>query len=416
MITNKSSQICGLVGEKLSHSFSPLIHSYLSDYKYSLIEIQPNQLESFIRGDRYHSVNVTIPYKVLVMKYLDVISEQAQKIGSVNAVTHLPDGRLYGDNTDYYGFTYMLGRADIQIKDKNVLVLGSGGASKTATVACRDMGAKTVSICSRSGDINYENAAKLCHGTNVIVNCTPVGMYPNNGISPIDLRDFPHIDAVADLIFNPSKTELLLQAEQMNIKYTNGLSMLVAQAKRACEIFTGEYIDEIEIESITKTVQLKTQNIILIGMPGCGKTTVGKLIAEKLDRPLIDTDDIVTEMAGKSIPDIFSKHGEEYFRELEHEAIKKAGKQTGVVIATGGGAPTFERNIPPLRQNGCIFFLQRDTHDLDRNGRPLSASADLEQMLAKRLPYYMKASDYMIQNITPADTAEQIITAFSKTR
>lgn len=413
MITSKKEQICGLVGEKLSHSHSPLIHSCLANYSYSLFELSPDELGSFIRSNNYHSVNVTIPYKVAVMQYLDVISEQARRIGSVNTVTHLPDGRLFGDNTDYYGFVYMLKRAGIDIKDKHVVILGSGGASKTAVVACQDMGAASVYICSRTGRINYGNIREMCKHTDVIVNCTPVGMYPNNGDSPLSLDSTFCPEAVVDLIFNPSKTQLLLDAERYGIKYTNGLPMLVAQAKRACEIFTGESIDDGEIEKIIKQVSIKTQNIILIGMPGCGKTTVGRLISEKLGRPLLDTDEMITEAAGKSIPELFAQYGEEHFRRLEHDAVTRAGKHTGVVIATGGGVPTFERNIPCLRQNGCIFFLQRDTDQLDRGGRPLSASADLEKMLEIRLPHYRSAADLEVQNVTPADTAKQIIDAFT---
>ena len=412
MITNRKNQICGLVGERLGHSFSPQIHGCLADYPYSLFEMPESELESFIKSDKYHSVNVTIPYKMAVIPYLDVISEAAKKIGSVNTITHLPDGRLYGDNTDFYGFVYMIKTAGIDMSGKKVLILGTGGTSRTARAACESLGASEIRQVSRKGELNYENAHLLCPDTQIIVNCTPVGMYPNNLISPIDIEKFPSLEGVVDVIFNPAKTKLLLDAQRLGLKCANGLPMLVAQAKRACEIFTCEEIDDGEIDRITGIISAQTSNIILVGMPGCGKTTVGGILADKLSRELIDTDALIVELAGKTIPEIFSEDGEEKFRQIEHEAIKLAGKKSGVVIATGGGVVTRSENYNPLCQNGKIVFVTRDISLLAKDGRPLSLSGDLSEMYSARLPLYRAFCDIEIANNTPTDTAEKIIKWF----
>lgn len=412
MITNRKKQICGLVGERLGHSFSPQIHTCLADYKYSLFEMPESKLEEFIKSDRYHSVNVTIPYKMAVIPYLDVVSEVAQKIGSVNTVTHLPDGRLYGDNTDFYGFIHMIKSAGIDMSGKRVLILGTGGTSRTATAASESLGAVDVRLVSRKGELNYDNAHLMCPDTQIIVNCTPVGMYPNNLVSPIDIERFPTLEGVVDVIFNPAKTKFLLDAERLGIKSANGLPMLVAQAKRASEIFTGEQIDDSEIDRITGIISAQTSNIILVGMPGCGKTTVGSLLAEKLSRELVDTDALIQEIAGKKIPDIFSEDGEEVFRQLEHKAIQAAGKKSGVIIATGGGAVTRRENYAPLHQNGKIVFITRDTSALAKDGRPLSLSGNLSEMYEKRLPLYREFCDFEVANTTPSETAEKIIKWF----
>ncbi len=412
MIKNRNQQICGLVGEKLGHSFSPQIHAELADYSYSLFEMPESALEGFIKSDQYHSVNVTIPYKTAVIPHLDVISETAQKIGSVNTVTHLPDGRLYGDNTDIYGFVYMMKKAGIEVTDKSVLVLGTGGTSKTVVVALNELGAAGIKVVSRAGALNYENAHLLCPDTQIIVNCTPVGMYPNNLISPIDIEKFPALESVADVIFNPAKTQLLLDAERLGLKCANGLPMLVAQAKRACEIFTGEEICDSEIDRITGIISAQTSNIILVGMPGCGKTTIGGILAETLSRELIDTDALIVELAGKTIPEIFAEDGEEKFRQIEHEAIKLAGKKNGVIIATGGGVVTRSENYAPLCQNGKIVFITRDISLLAKDGRPLSLSGNLSEMYKNRLPLYRQFCDIEIANTTPSDSAGQIIKWF----
>lgn len=412
MITNQSHKICGLVGKTLGHSFSPQIHNCLADYSYSLFEIKEEDLESFIRSDKYHSVNVTIPYKKAVMPYLDEISDTAKQIGAVNVVTHLPDGRLYGDNTDFYGFCYMMRRANISVCGKKALILGTGGSSKTVSAALEFMRAESINFVSRNGDINYENVYDLCPDTQIIINTTPVGMYPNNGISPIDIEKFSNLCGVADIVYNPKLTQFLLDAQRLGIPFTNGLPMLVAQAKSACEIFTGTSIDDGENEKIIKIIERQTQNIVLIGMPGCGKTTIGKLLSKKTGRMLIDTDEMVENIAGKSIPEIFSEYGEEEFRRIESETVAQAGKMSGVIISTGGGVVTKERNYSPLHQNGKIFFVTRDTNKLSKDGRPLSMSGNVEDMYNIRLPLYRKFCDYEVENTTPSHAVQEILDIF----
>lgn len=398
MITNQENQRCGLIGEKLSHSFSPLIHSHLANYSYSLFELQKNELENFLKSDRFDCANITIPYKVEVMRYLDMISPEAQKIGCVNTVIHTPDGKLYGDNTDYYGFKYLVEKSKIDILGKNVLVLGTGGSSKTISAVCSDMGAKNISFVSRSGEINYQNVYSLCSDANVIVNTTPAGMYPKNDECHISLEQFQNLCGVIDIIFNPSKTKLLMQAENLNIPYANGLPMLVAQAKRACEIFTGESIDDSEIDRITKIIENNTLNIVLVGMPGCGKSHIGRLLAEKSGRELFDSDTEIIKNAKMPIPDIFAKFGEDTFREYENKAIRDICKLSGKVIATGGGVVTRDYNFIPIKQNSKVVFISRDIDALPCDGRPLSHKEKLYDMYQVRLPLYKKFADFEVQN------------------
>lgn len=413
MICGKKNLRCGLVGERLSHSFSPEIHSHLADYSYKLFEMPEDKVGEFVRGGTYDAVNVTIPYKKTVMPYLDEISDEARRIGSVNTITHTKSGRLRGDNTDYFGFSYLIRKGGIEIKGKKVLILGTGGASLTAYTVCADMAADSITFVSRSGEVNYENVYDRCADTEVIINCTPVGMYPNNLNCPILLERFPNLCGVADMIYNPAKTKLLLDAERLGIKCINGLSMLVAQAKRACEIFLGTEIDDGEIDRICSLIEKETGNIVLVGMPGCGKSTIAELISKATGRRLVDTDSLIVEREGRSIPDIFASDGEEYFRACESRAAASAGKLSGCVIATGGGIVTREENLDSLRQNGKIFFIRRDISLLSRDGRPLSLGADLDEMYAKRLPKYLEFSDFTVDNInTPEGCAEAIISIF----
>lgn len=415
MIKGKNDIKCGLIGEHLSHSFSPQIHKRLADYSYSLFEMSESEVGNFLKSGNFDSVNVTIPYKKTVMPYLDEISDEALRIGSVNTVTHLPDGRLKGDNTDYYGFSYLVRKSDIKISGSKVLILGTGGASLTARTVCEDMGADSITFVSRTGDINYENVYDKCVDTDVVVNCTPVGMYPKNGVSPIDLDRLPNCRGVIDMIYNPAKTQLLLDAESLNIPCINGLSMLVAQAKRACELFLGDVIDDREIDAITKNIERETQNIILVGMPGCGKTTVGTILAEMTGRALIDTDSMIVKAEGCDIPTIFAEHGEKYFRQCEHRAVCEAGKMSGMIIATGGGVVTREENLEPLSQNGKIFFIHRSLESLATDGRPLSKSGKLAKMYETRLPLYQKFKDAEVSNDGTAEIcAEKIHEIFGK--
>ncbi len=414
MILGYNNLRCGLIGEHLSHSFSPKIHSYLSDYSYSLFEMPASEVSDFLRRGEFDAVNVTIPYKKAVIPFLDEISDEARRIGSVNTVTRTPSGGLRGDNTDYYGFSYLLRRSAIEVCGRKVLILGTGGASLTARAVCSDLGASDVISVSRSGEVNYGNVYDLCYDCEVLINCTPVGMYPNNLISPIELDRFPNLCGVADMIYNPAKTALLLQAERLGIRNTNGLSMLVAQAKRACELFLNTQIDECEIDRISSLIERETGNIILIGMPGCGKSTVASLISSLTGRELIDTDALIVQRERCSIPNIFAENGEGYFRVCEGAVADDVGKLSGKVISTGGGIITREENLDRLRQNGTIFFIRRDLSLLSRDGRPLSQGTDLASMYEKRLPLYLKFADLTVDNSgTPEECAEAIINIYN---
>ncbi len=393
---------CGLIGEKLGHSFSPQIHKKLADYDYALFEMTEAEVAPFLKAGEFHAINVTIPYKKTVMPHLREISAEARRIGAVNTITRLPDGGLRGDNTDYYGFAYTVRKSGIDMAGKKVLVLGSGGASMTARVVAADLGAAEVVIVSRSGENNYGNLEKHAD-CGVIINTTPVGMYPNTGVSPADLGLFPHLTGVLDMIYNPAKTALLLDAEARGIPFANGLSMLVAQAKAACERFLGEAVDDGVIDRITEEIRRDTLNITLVGMPGVGKTTIGKAIADALGRPFIDTDNVITARAGKPIPQIFAEEGEGAFRRLESEVIADVTKESGLVIATGGGAPTIAANVNPIRQNSVVFFLKRDLSTLPKDGRPVSQSRDLTQLFAERLPKYRAVADHELDCSNNAD-------------
>lgn len=387
---------CGLLGRKLGHSYSPQIHSYLGDYAYDLFEREPEQLEAFLKQGDYTAINVTIPYKKDVIPYLDELSPVAKRMGAVNTIVRRNDGTLYGHNTDYFGFASMVRRSGLQVCGKKVLVLGSGGASNTACAVLQELGANVV-IISRSGENNYENL-HLHQDASAIVNTTPVGMYPNTGITPVDLTMFSHLEGVLDVVYNPARTKLLLDAQKLDIPCLNGLWMLVAQAKEAAEYFTGHTINDEIIETIYRKLSIQMQNIILIGMPGCGKSTIAAQLSSKLRRPFADADAQVEQLAGKTIPDIFAEDGETVFRELETKALESLGKQSGMIIATGGGCVTQERNDPLLHQNGMIFWLDRSIDLLPTEGRPLSMSNKLSDLYFIRKPLYQSFADFRIDN------------------
>lgn len=404
---------CGLLGRKLGHSYSPQIHNLLGDYSYVLFEKEPEELENFLKNGDFSSLNVTIPYKKEVIPYLSELSPTAQKMGCVNTVLRRSDGTLYGHNTDYFGFTSLVRHAGLSVAGKKVLVLGSGGASNTAVAALKDLGASPV-VISRSGENNYGNL-HLHRDAAAIVNATPVGMYPNTGVSPIDLGLFPHLEGVLDVIYNPARTQLLLDAEKLGIPRENGLWMLVAQAKEAAEVFTGGKISDEVIEKIYRELSHQMKNIVLIGMPGCGKSTIGTLLAEKLGRTLADADEKIIALAEKSIPDIFAQDGEPTFRDWETKALTELGKQSGLVIATGGGCVTQKRNYPLLHQNGYLVWLERDCSVLPTDGRPLSQANDLGKMYAVRKPLYEAFADIRVENAgTPEETAQKILDALEE--
>ena len=401
-------KVYGLLGRKLGHSWSAPIHHALGCGSYRLIELEPEELAPFLRREDIGGLNVTIPYKRDVMPLCDVIDEAAQAIGSVNTIVRQADGRLHAYNTDAAGFCYMARRAGIDFAGKKAVVLGSGGASLTARAMARKLGAREVAVISRSGPDNYGNLERHADA-DIVVNTTPVGMYPGNGEAAVDLTRFPRCSGVLDLIYNPRRTALLLQAESLGIPCSDGLPMLVAQATAAEEHFFGKAIPDSENERILAMLRRDTQNIVLIGMPGCGKTTVGEALARLTGREAIDIDQRIVERAGRTIPDIFAKDGEGAFRALEREETAAAGKLSGKILLTGGGVVKDQRNYAPLRQNGRIYQLQRELTALATDGRPLSAGADLAEMYVQREPLYARFRDASIDNNgTVEDTAAAI--------
>ncbi len=387
---------CGLLGQKLGHSYSPQIHSFLSNYSYVLFEKEPQALSDFLKNGNFTGLNVTIPYKKDVLSLCDHLSERAKQLGSVNTIVRQSDNTLIGHNTDYFGFLSMVKQSGLSVTGKKVLVLGSGGASVTVVAVLQALGAD-VTVISRSGPDNYGNIDKHADAA-VIVNTTPVGMYPNTGESPVMLDMFPRLEGVLDLIYNPARTKLLMDAEQRGLIGKNGLWMLVAQAKESAEWFTGKEIPESAIETIYNTLRRQMENIILIGMPGCGKSTVGALLAEKLGMTFVDADAAIIEKAGMSIPEIFEESGEDGFRRIETDVLAQLGKKSGLVIATGGGCVTRSENYAHLHQNGRILWLKRDIAFLPTEGRPLSQVNSLTEMYKVRKPLYERFADFIVDN------------------
>jgi len=404
---------CGLLGRKLGHSYSPQIHAHLGEYPYTLFEKEPEEIEVFLKTGDFTGINVTVPYKKAVIPYLDELTEVAQKMGAVNTIVRR-NGKLIGHNTDPFGFLTMLEDSGLTVAGKKVLVLGSGGASNTAVAVLKELGAQVV-IVSRSGENNYENL-HLHQDARVIVNCTPVGMYPNVGVSPIALDLFPQLAGVLDMIYNPARTKLLLDAESRGLVAVNGLLMLVAQAKESAQWFLEQTISREKIPEIHSLLRRQMENIILIGMPGSGKSTVGAILAQKAGRKLVDADSYLVEKAGKPIPDIFAEGGEEAFRALETAVLAELGKQSGLILATGGGCVTREENYGLLHQNGRIFCLNRELEKLPTDGRPLSQATKLSEMYQIRKPLYHRFADRFISNNgSPEAAAEEILKLWEET-
>ncbi len=387
---------CGLLGRKLGHSYSPQIHHELASYEYQLYEKEPEALEAFLKSGAFDGLNVTIPYKKAVMPFLSEISPEAAAIGRVNTIVNRA-GKLTGYNTDAFGFAWLLQKSGVEVAGKKALVFGSGGASVTVCHVLKSLGAEPVIVISRSGENNYENLDRH-RDAKILVNATPLGMYPENGTSPVDLTRFDAPSAVLDVVYNPARTALILQAEALCIPHASGLSMLVAQAKKACEYFTGEEISNTEIDRIERLLSSQMQNIVLIGMPGCGKSSIGKALSEALHRPFVDADAEIVRRAGCSIPEIFAKSGEPGFRKLESEVLADLGKASGTILATGGGCVTRPENYPSLHQNGRIVWLTRPLELLPTDGRPMSQANPLEALWAARKALYEKFSDVQISN------------------
>lgn len=404
---------CGLLGRKLGHSYSPQIHALLGNYSYQLFEKEPEEIGDFLKNGDFTGLNVTIPYKKEVIPFLDELSPAAARLGAVNTIVRR-DGKLIGHNTDYFGFRRLVQESDLQVAGKKVLVLGSGGASSTAVAVLQELGAK-VTVISRSGENNYENLDRHADAA-VIANTTPVGMYPNTGKSALSLEGFPRLEGVLDAVYNPARTQILLDAERRGLAAVNGLWMLVAQAKESAEWFTGEEIPDSRIAKIHHTLRLQMENIILIGMPGCGKTAVGQQLAQKLGKKFVDADESLEARVCRKITDIIPNDGEAAFREMESETLAELGKQSGLVIATGGGCVTQPQNYPLLHQNGTIFWLKRELDRLPTDGRPLSQKRTLGQMYEARMPLYLRFADAAISNDgSIAETASAICRKLEET-
>lgn len=384
----------GLIGKKLGHSFSKPIHEKIAGYTYEIKEIAEDKLDSFMRERAFSGINVTIPYKSAVIPYLDYIDPIAEKIGAVNTIVNR-DGKLYGYNTDFGGLSLLIKKSGFDLKNKKVLILGTGGTSKTANAVCDFLGAAEVVTVGRKSEINYENVYSFHGDADYVINTTPVGMYPDCESYPIDTQKLSCLKGVADVIYNPLKTVLCRKAENRGIKSINGLYMLVSQAVLACELFTGNKLDaEAVCDGVYNEILNEKRNIVLIGMPGCGKTTIGKALSEITGKTFIDTDEVITEKYG-NISEIIKGKGEPYFREIEAEQVKKVSMLSGCVIATGGGAVLKKENVDSLKQNGIIFFLNRPLCDIvPTEDRPLSQNYEaLKKRFEERYDIYVDSCD-----------------------
>ena len=392
----------GCIGEVLKHSFSREIHNELADYKYELIEILKNELDGFMQRKEFRAINVTIPYKEAVIPYLYETDAHAKSIGAVNTVINR-DGRLYGYNTDFFGLSALIEKMNLSLENKKVVILGTGGTSKTAFSVAKSNLAREIIKVSRSkkeGSISYEELYDRHLDAEVIINTTPVGMYPDVYSSPVDINKFECLLGVIDAVYNPLRSTLVLEAKKRKIKAEGGLYMLVAQAYRASEIFLGKEYQKSELDRVFKKLLSEKENIVLTGMPASGKSTVGELISKSLKREFIDTDTLVEKSEKMSIPEIFKKYGEKYFREAESRVIKECSSLCGKVIATGGGAVLRSENIEALKRNGKIYFLDRPLAMLvPTDTRPLSSTReDIEHRYFERYSIYASTADVRILN------------------
>lgn len=403
----------GLIGEKLSHSFSKEIHESLASYTYELCEIERENLADFLQKREFSAINVTMPYKKEVIPHLDEVSEVANELQAVNCIVN-KTGRLYGYNTDYFGMRDLILRSRIDLSGKKVLILGTGGTSRTSSLVCKDLGADKIIRVSRNandGAITYEEAYKNHIDADVIINTTPVGMYPDCNSSPLDLNKFTNLCAVFDAVYNPLRTQLILDAKAKGIYAEGGLYMLVSQAVHAVELFIDTKFDESITDEIFNKILKEKENIVLIGMPSCGKTTVGKILAEKLSRKLIDLDDEIVINIGCEIAEFFKTHTEKEFRDIETEITKEISKKNGIIIATGGGCILRKENVNALRQNGRLYFLDRDLANLTpTDSRPLATKKEaIEKLYNERYDIYTSRCDCRINgNLTPNAEANLI--------
>lgn len=409
----------GLIGEHLKHSYSCEIHAQIADYEYELHEIPPSGLGGFLKKREFNAINVTIPYKQDVIPYLDEISDTAKRIGAVNTIVNR-NGRLYGDNTDFAGMLALAKHIGIDMKGRKVLILGTGGASKTGHALAEYMGAQSVFYVSRSGkdgSISYEQAVTEHSDAQIIINATPVGMFPKQDGRPIDISAFPKLEGVIDAIYNPLRTNLILDAQERGIPAEGGLYMLSAQAVHASAVFRDIPLDESLVDKAFKSVKNDKQSIVLIGMPSSGKTTVGRILAEKCGKQLADTDEYIVRKIGMPISDFFAKHGEAEFRKIEKETVAELSATGGRIIATGGGAVLDAENVRALKQNGVLVFLDRRPENLiATDDRPLaSRRSALEKLYAERYDIYCAAAELHIDaNTTPEAEADAILKELAK--
>lgn len=397
----------GLIAEKVGHSFSADIHKKLFGYDYELKEIKREELEAFIKSKEFSAINVTIPYKETVIPYIDYVNEVASEIGVVNTIVN-HENKLYGYNTDAAGLTALIDKNRISLKDKKVLILGSGGTSKTAAYVAHSLGCSSVYRCSRTardGCITYDDAISNHSDADVIINTTPCGMYPEIGVSAIDINKFPNLSDVVDAVYNPLRSKLVCDALDRGITAVGGLYMLVAQAAFAAEKFVGKSVPPERIDEIYKEIYQAKQNIVLIGMPGCGKSASGRFLAEKTNRVLLDTDKLITEKTGRTPNEIIISDGEKAFRDIESDIIKELSSRQGVIISTGGGAVLRKINVDLLSENGRIYFIDRPIDDIRvSKNRPLSSDRDmLEKRYNERYGTYLSSCD---KRIIPVDGAE----------
>lgn len=396
----------GLIGRKLGHSISPEIHAALGNPHYSLYELEPDELPKFLADTRLKALNVTIPYKIDVIPLCASLDPLAEAIGSVNTLVRQPDGTWKGYNTDAYGLRCMMRAGGLTFAKQQVLVLGNGGVSQTIQAIAKLDGCASLTVLDIAGtEYNYDDLPCFFDSTTLIVNATPVGMYPKAGKSLVDLAQFPHLTGVAEVIYNPQRTAMLLQAERMCLPYAGGLTMLVAQAKQAAEHFFGTPVDDAKIAEIGAKMQADAENIVLIGMPGSGKTTIGEALGTLTGREVVDLDAEIVKKAGKPIPEIFAESGEEGFRAIETAVTAECSAKRGVILVTGGGVVTRDVNYDPLRSNGRIYQICRPVSELSREGRPLSIGADLNKMAEIRMPLYQKFADIAIENNSTPDAA-----------